>query len=200
MLSLKDRLELLDQDLKSTPPAFTMSSDLPFAIFRYDPANSAEGEWRVRREIQLLATRVQNTIGKKIHLHSLSKLYWKSIAESEGLAAIIELEKERGFLVAEEQVSAYLSDPDWKPLPDLLAEEAQNLDPAKNIIFLYRAGIFAPASYRISSLLEQVMGTVRVPTVLFYPGTWKGSLNFMGLRTDEEPLGSYRVKIYGREA
>jgi len=200
MLSLKDRLELLEQDLKSTPPAFTMSSDLPFAIFRYDPANSAEGEWRVRREIQLLATRVQNTIGKKIHLHSLSKLYWKSIAESEGLAAIIELEKERGFLVAEEQVSAYLSDPDWKPLPDLLAEEAQNLDPAKNIIFLYRAGIFAPASYRISSLLEQVMGTVRVPTVLFYPGTWKGSLNFMGLRTDEEPLGSYRVKIYGREA
>ena len=38
-----------------------------------------------------------------------------------------------------------------------------------------------------------------IPAVLFYPGTWRGSLNYMGLRSDEEPLGSYRVKIYGRD-
>lgn len=65
MLSFKDRLELLEQDLKSTPPAFTMSPDLPFAIFRYDPTHPDEGEWKVRREINLLATRVQNMSGKK---------------------------------------------------------------------------------------------------------------------------------------
>ena len=44
------------------------------------------------------------------------------------------------------------------------------------------------------------MGKVRIPSVLFYPGTWTGSLNFLGLRAEEEPLGSYRVKIYGRES
>ena len=44
------------------------------------------------------------------------------------------------------------------------------------------------------------MGRVTIPAVLFYPGTWRGSLNFLGLRSDEEPLGSYRVKIYGRDS
>ena len=65
MLSFKDRLALLEQDLKSSPPAFTMSSDLPFAIFRYDPTHPHENEWLVRHEIQLLATRVQNSTGKR---------------------------------------------------------------------------------------------------------------------------------------
>lgn len=199
MLSFKDRLELLEQDLKSTPPAFTMSSDLPFAIFRYDPTHPDEGEWKVRREIHLLATRVQNTTGKNVHLLSLAKLYWQSIDESEGVAELVALEKSRGFQAAEEQVGVYLSDPDWRPLPDLLVEHTAGLNPQQDILFLYRAGVFAPSSYRLSSLLEQMLGQMTIPAVLFYPGTWRGSLNYMGLRSDEEPLGSYRVKIYGRD-
>lgn len=200
MLSFKDRLELLEQDLKSTPPAFTMSSDLPFAIFRYDPTHPDEGEWKVRREINLLATRVQNTSGKSVHLLSLAKLYWQSIEESEGVAEIVTLEKSRGFRAAEEQVGVYLSDPDWRPLPDLLVEATAGMNSQHDILFLYRAGVFAPSSYRLSSLLEQMLGKMTIPAVLFYPGTWRGSLNYMGLRSDEEPLGSYRVKIYGRDS
>jgi Domain of unknown function (DUF1788) len=199
MLSLKDRIELLERDLKSSPPAFTMSRDLPFAIFRYDPKRQGEEEWRVRREVNYLATRTHDSTGKKVHVLPLSKLFWKSIQESEGLEAVVQLEKERGFAVAEQQVNTYLSDSDWRPLVGLLADEAANLDPAGDILFLTRAGVFAPAAYRISILLEQVKGKVKIPSVLFYPGTWSGSLNFLGLRHDEEPLGSYRVKIYGRE-
>lgn len=200
MLSLNDRFELLEHDLRSTPPAFTMSADLPFAIFRYDPFTPGEEEWHVRGEIQRLATRTQNATGKTVHLLSLAKLYWRSIAETEGLDAVVQLEKDLGFARAEQQVNLYLSDPDFRPLPALLAEETRDMDPATNIVFLYRAAVFAPTSYRVSSLLEQVMGRVRVPTVLFYPGTWIGSLNYLGLRTDEQPLGSYRVKIYGRDS
>jgi hypothetical protein len=200
MLSLKQRFELLEADLQAAPPAFTMASDLPFAIFRYDPNHPDENEWFVRRELTHLATRVHNTTGKTVHLLSLSRLYWQSIAESEGLEAIVALERERGFLAAERQVSDYLSDPDWRSLPDLLVEATAGLKPATDVLFLYRAAVFAPATYRISSLLEQVMGRVTIPAVLFYPGTWRGSLNFLGLRSDEEPLGSYRVKIYGRDS
>ena len=200
MLSLKERIELLERDLQSDPPAFTMTRDLPFAIFRYDPQHLGEDEWRMRLEIGYLATRVQNATGKKIHLLPLSKLFWRSIEESEGVEAVVEMEKEQGFLAAEEQVNTYLSDPDWRPLVDLLADETQNMNPSKEMLFLTRAAVFAPAAYRVSSLLEQVMGKVRIPSVLFYPGTWTGSLNFLGLRAEEEPLGSYRVKIYGRES
>lgn len=199
MLSFKDRLDLLEQDLKSTPPAFTMSSDLPFAIFRYDPTHHDEGEWKVRREIQLLATRIHNATGKNVHLLSMARLYWQSIEESEGIDEIVELERTRGFMAAEEQVSTYLSDPDWRPLPDLLEEVTSGMRPDADVLFLYRAGVFAPTSYRLSSLLEQMLGRMGIPAVLFYPGTWRGSLNYMGLRSDEEPLGSYRVKIYGRD-
>ena len=200
MLSLKERLELLEQDLKATPPAFTMATDLPFAIFRYDPSSPGEGEWFARQQIHHLATRVHLATSKTVHLVSLAKLYWQSIAESEGVEALVALERERGFQVAEEQVNTYLSDPDWRPLPDLLVACAQGMRPEADVLFLYRAGVFGPGSYRISSLMEQLMGKLRIPAVLFYPGAWRGSLNYMGLRRDDEPLGSYRVKIYGRES
>jgi Domain of unknown function (DUF1788) len=200
MLSLKERIELLENDLKLNPPGFIMSSDLPFAIFRYDPSLPDEGEWKMRREIQNLAVRVENATSRKVHMLPLSRLFWRSIEESEGLDALVELERESGFEAAQEQVSVYLSDPDWRPLPDLLAEEMAQFDPIRSFVFLTRSGVFAPAMYRISSLLEQIMGKTKVPAVLFYPGSWRDSLNYMNLKSDEEPLGSYRVKIYGREA
>lgn len=201
MLSFAQRIELLERDLSVTPPAFSMSVDLPFAIFRYDPLQQEENEWQVRREINHLAIRVTNVTGKLVKVISLAELYWRAIEQSEGIDALIELEQQRGFLDAETQVSVYLTDPDWCPLTGLLIEEIerQALDAKRNIIFLTRAGVFAPTSYRISALLEQLMGRMTVPTVLFYPGTWRESLNFLGLRTKDEPLASYRVKIYGRE-
>src|SRR5437667_7332417 len=154
MLSLKERIELLENDLKLNPPGFIMSSDLPFAVFRYDPSLPDEGEWKMRREIQNLAVRVENATGRKVQILSLSKLFWRSIEESEGLDTLVQLERDRGFEMAQEQVNVYLSDPDWRPLPDLLAEEMARLDPNRSFVFLTRCAVFAPAIYRVSSLLE----------------------------------------------
>ena len=44
MSSLKNRIELLENDLKADPPRISVYHDLPFAIFRYDP----EEEWKLR--------------------------------------------------------------------------------------------------------------------------------------------------------
>ena len=68
------------------------------------------------------------------------------------------------------------------------------------VIFLIHATAFAPGTYRISSLLEQLGGRLRIPAVLFYPGRWNHTLNYMGLRSEDQALGSYRVKIYGRDS
>lgn len=200
MLSLKERIELLENDLKLNPPGFTMSSDLPFAIFRYNPWLPEEGEWKMRREIQNLGIRVENATNRKVHILPLSTLFWRSIEESEGLDTLIELEQTQGFEAAQAQVSVYLSDPDWRPLPVLLTEATSQMDPMREIVFLTRCAVFAPKVYRVSSLLEQLMGKTKVPAALFYPGSWTGSLNYMDLKSEEEPLGSYRVKIYGRES
>lgn len=193
MSSLKARIELLENDLKAVPPRISVYHDLPFAILRYDPAE----EWTLRREARLLATRLQ-TAGKTVHIVSMSELLWQAIEETEGLEAIVELERERGYLAAQEQVTTYLSDRDWRPLADLVVERLAPYDPATSIAFLTRVAAMSPGLYHMSKLLDQMHGKTQVTTILFYPGSIEGTtgLRFMNL-TDREVLGNYRVKIYG---
>jgi|GEM_PF-152439 len=205
MLSFKERLDLLENDLKRTPIGFISSKDLPFAIFRYDPRDPQEKEFRVREEAQRLAIRLKDEIGRKIHLISLAELYWYAIHHADiGESAVETLatfEQEYGFVKAEEQIHTFLSDSAYTPLSNLVLEDLRkrNLNPDRDIIFLMRAAVFAPSSYRVSSLLEQLVSRLEIPTVLFYPGTWRGTLNFLGLQEDNQPQGTYRVEIYGRD-
>lgn len=193
MLSPDERVELLERDLKASPMRISVHSDLPFAILRYEP----EKEWWMRREAALLATRLA-LAGKEVRTISLGELLWEAIDESEGMDAIVNLEREYGFDVAQNQVTTYLSDEIWHPLPDMLAERLRPLDPQRHIVFLTHAAAMAPAIYHMSRLLEEMQGRTDVPTILFYPGTVEGTmgLRFMGLK-DREALGNYRVKIYG---
>ncbi len=193
MLSLKDRLELLQNDLLAQPARISVYHDLPFAILRYDP----DEEWQLRRETQRLATKLANN-GRQVHTISLADLLWEAIEKTEGLDAIVELERQRGFDAAQMQITTYLSDYDWRPLPDLLAERLRPLDPAKDIAFILRTAAMAPAIYHMSKLLDQMHGRTRVTTILFYPGTLEGTtgLRFMNMQ-DRDALGNYRVKIYG---
>jgi len=193
VLSLKQRTDLLESDLKVTPTRITVYRDLPFAILRYEP----EAEWDLRRELRLLATRLEQA-GRHVHFVSLADLLWQAIDETEGMDAIVELEKERGFDIAQQQVTTYLSDHDWRPLTDLLAEHLQGLDPQRDIVFLTHAGAMGPAIYQMSQLLDLMQGRTAVTTILCYPGTIEGTtgLRFMDLK-DREALGNYRVKIYG---
>ena len=46
MLSLKERIDLLERDLTAVPPRISVYHDLPFAILRYDPD---EEWWELRR-------------------------------------------------------------------------------------------------------------------------------------------------------
>lgn len=192
MLSLSERISLLEKDLTSIPMRISVYHDLPFAILRYDP----DEEWQLRREARLLATRLEGQ-GKSVHRLSLADLLWQALAETEGVDTIIEMEREWGFTAAQEQVTTYLSDPDWRPLPDILSERLAGLDPAKEIVFLWRAAAMGPAIYQMSKLLDEMHGRTLVPTILFYPGTLEGAtgLRFMALK-EREALGNYRVKIY----
>lgn len=193
MLSLNERIKLLEEDLKADPPRISVYHDLPFAILRYKP----QEEWELRKEVRRLRTRLQQA-GRRVLLISLGDLLWEAIDQcEEGLDAIVELERERGFLAAQEQVTVYLSDPDWAPLADLVIKRLEELDPASDIVFLLRVAAMAPGIYRMSRLLDELHGRTLVPIVLFYPGTIEGTtgLRFLGLK-DREATGNYRVKIY----
>ncbi|MDA8335041.1 MAG: DUF1788 domain-containing protein [Peptococcaceae bacterium] len=193
MLSLKDRIKLLEHDLTATPPLISVYSDLPFAILRYEPREEPD----LRREVALLAVRLERA-GLSAHIISLAELLWESIEKSEGLDALVDLERTSGFPKAQAQVTGYLSDPDFCPLTDLLAERLGRLDHRKDVALLVRVAAMAPAIYQMSALLEGMKGRTTVPSVLFYPGSLEGifGLKFMDL-AGQEPIGNYRVKIYG---
>jgi hypothetical protein len=92
-----------------------------------------------------------------------------------------------------ETVHSVLSE--YSPLVDLVAVRMpEDADPLRDIVFILRTGALFPV-YRTFSLLEQLKGRVRVPTVLFYPGDLDGAagLRFMGVLDAEH---NYRPKIF----
>lgn len=190
---LKERVLNLESDLKSKPMRHYIYSDLPFAVFCYPP----EQEWAMRKEMGHLKTRLENGTDLRITLISLADLLWQAVDESEGMDALIEKERRDGFDAAQIQAYDYLSDPDWRPLPDLLAAKLENFDPNRDLVFIWRAAALGPDIYRVSTLLDQMKGRTRVPCVLFMPATTDDSegLRFMGL-TIQERRGSYHTKVY----
>ncbi len=192
-LSLKERIEWLERELPPNPPRFKVHDDLPFGILVYHP----DEEWMLRREVRHLATRIEKSSTKVVFV-SLADLLWNAIEKSEGIDAIEQLERERGFADAQRQVHTYLSDAAFSPLPDALAATLAGLDPASTLCFLVRGAAMAPDIYPLSQLMETMMGKTRVPTILFYPGILRDAngLIYMGF-PNRQPLGSYRVKIYG---
>lgn len=199
MSSLKDSLAPLESDLKAVPSRINVYHDLPFAIMRYDPAE----EWELRREIKLLATRLE-AAGKEVHIVPMSELLWSALDQvhemddDEGLEAVVELERERGYLEAQRQVTTYLSSKVWVPLWDLLAKRLAAISAENSVVFLTRVAAMSPGIFHMSMLLDKLHGKTKATTILFYPGSIEGTtgLRFMNLK-DRDALGNYRVKIYG---
>ena len=189
---LRTRIGLLEEELPPVSTRFRIHEALPYAVFRYEP----DQEWELRREVNLLRTRLEQK-GVDARIISLADLLWEAVDTIEGIDAIVDLEREYGFEAAQDQVHTYLSDEDFAPLPAALAERLNAMDSDRGLGLIVRAASLAPEIFPVSQLLERMQGLSRTPAVLFYPGTLEGTnrLRFMGL-PDRETFGSYRVKIY----
>lgn len=196
----KERLhERLEPLLKSRDLVKEISTyqGVPFGLFAYPP--TAERE--LRKEVQMLATRIERETARKITTISMADLLWEAIRTAyppdgkalfEAERAMADEDPERRLEALQETIRAAVSD--VCPLPKLIKDRVAGLDPDRSIVFLTRVGALYPA-YRASALLENLMGDVRVPTILFYPGTRTGTstLRFMD---SLEALHGYRHKIF----
>lgn len=192
MPSSKERLELLESDLKATPLRISVYHDLPFAIFWYDPVE----EKKMRKEIDLLSTRLENE-GKIIVRLSLADILWDAIEENDDLQDLIKDEKNRGFAKAQDLIYTYLTDLDFTPLENLLADKLNQLDPEKDIVFIVRVASLSPSIYPISQLMGMMQGKTKIPSVLFYPGCYDGAIGLRYMCIENRvAVGNYRVKIY----
>ncbi len=192
MLSLKESIEMLENDLTALPPRISVYHDLPFAVLRYDP----QDEWELRRHVHLLSAKIRAR-GLELVEIPLSSLLWEAIERSEGLETVIELEKEMGFEEATKQIASYLTNKNWQPLPRLLQEKIKGLDAKKHVVFLTRAASMAPRIYFMSRLLDEMKGKTDIITILCYPGSLEGITGLRFMNLDQPVHGNYKVKIYG---
>src|SRR5262249_3138538 len=161
--SLKNNIARLESDLKAVPPRISVYHDLPFAILRYDPTE----EWELRREVKLLATRLE-AIGKDVHLIPISELLWAALAKvhkkdnDEGLEAIVALERDRGYTEAQQQLTTYLSSKVWVPLWDLLGDRLAAINQENAVVFLTRVAAMSPGIFHVSMLLDKMHGKTGV--------------------------------------
>jgi hypothetical protein len=181
----------LEPVLRETDPRARISAyhNMPYAIFHYPP----EEEIVLRAELALLSTRLEQ-IGKRVTSISLAECLADALA-AEGLTTerIASAEKRTGTEKMVDTIHMVISR--RRPLDDLVAARIpQEADPARDIVFIVRAGSLFPF-YRTSSLLEQLKGKLEVPAVLFYPGELDGvaGLKFMGVLEAEH---NYRPKIF----
>lgn len=193
---LHDQLEPI---LKSKKLAQEISTyqGVPFALFAYPPTSERD----LRKEVRLLATRIDTETMRSVTMISMADLLWEAIHKAyppdgkalfEAERAMQHEEPERRLEKLQETIRAVVSE--VCPIPTSIAERAASMNPDKDILFLVRVGALYPA-YRASALLENLMDQVRVPTVLFYPGTRTGT-NTLRFMDSLEALHGYRHKIF----
>ena len=192
-LSLDQRLRELEQRLLNGKP-FGPTAEMPFGIFVYPPADEQE----LRRQVEFSATRLTNA-GRPVHRVDLGELMWECLREhplgADGLAEAEQYVDALEPVLAEAHtmlVGERGHDPG--PLEHRIAARLAALDPRVDVAYLVRAAELFPV-YRTSALLERLLGQVKLPTLLFYPGVLYGTaeLRFMGV---SEPSPNYRPTIY----
>lgn len=169
-------------------PKISAYHSMPYAIFRYDPAE----EFALRAQVGMLQTRLEQR-GKRVTRISLAERLDVAMRGERALEEWFEVEREMGTDTVVETVHDVLSDGGL--LERLVTERMpSNADPLRDIVFILRTGALFPV-YRTFTLLEQLHGRVTVPTVLFYPGDLEGpaGLSFMGVLQAEH---NYRSRIF----
>jgi hypothetical protein len=151
--------------------------DGPYQLYQYLP----EQEYRVRRDL----TDLKVWLGaKKISCIavSLAEIFWRAIEESGRLDAIIAAEKEGGAGGLDDAIGS-IGNLLRRP-PSLADRIVATVDeaPPRSAVFLYRAGALYPA-IRTSGLLDELLGRVRLPVTLLYPGRLHGDygLSFLDI-------------------
>lgn len=189
---LTDKLEPLLRQVDPRP-LISAYHDMPFAIFHYPP----EAEWELRAEVKLLGRRLEAQAGKRITQISLAECLTTALERSNLTTTRIEMaERQSGLAKTIDTVHKIVSEQQHQPMDHLiLGKLPADGDHTRDLAFITRAGALFPF-YRTSSLSEHLMGKLKIPVVLFYPGTLVGpaSLSFLGVTQDVNT--SYRPKIF----
>ncbi|MBN2318806.1 MAG: DUF1788 domain-containing protein [Acidobacteria bacterium] len=149
MASLAESIKQLEMELTARPMRIAAHRDMPFAILRYPP----QEEFALRKQLRLLAIGLSQNHGINATFISIARIVWDTIAEF-GESDLFQTETLRGFEAAQKHVNQLLTSADFKPAAESVLQKTTSLSPEKDVVFLVRAGGFAPYIYRTSHLLD----------------------------------------------
>ena len=198
MPSLVDSIKELESDLAARPIRIAAHSDMPFAIFIYPPFE----EFVLRKQLRLLAITLNQNHGRQVKFVSLASIVWETIHQFDE-NDLFKTEALRGLYAAQLHINKLITSSDFQPAADSVLSKMVSLNPEKDVVFLVRAGGFAPYIYRTSQLLDSLHNRTLVPIILFYPGSAEAGtdLHFYDLPTKGSPGAyNYRVRIYGAKS
>lgn len=173
---------------------FEKGGEAPYQLYVYEPSE----EWAVRRELRDLKMWLEAPPrGIFCAAISLADIFWQALSDQGWLDELVAQEREaQANPVALSELNNAVAEVlrQEPTLPSRVISAVDALDAARReerlAVFLYRAGALYPA-YRTSSLLEDLLGRVRRPVTLLYPGTAVGQgVRFMGVC---EPTYGYRA-------
>lgn len=176
--------ELLENlsDLGSLNPAV---SD-PVFYYVYPP----EKILQVKRAIRRWSTLLENA-GFKVKRISLSELLWRTVDESGRWQEWLEIEQFADQSEINEAVRDSIRN---NQLMGLLEKELETLA-HDSVVLLTEAELLHPF-YRTQLIENELHDNVKVPIVIFYPGTRTGQygLKFLGFHSED---GNYRSVLLG---
>ena len=165
--------------------------DGPYQLYQYLP----DREYKVRGDLTGLKVWLEAKQIKCVAL-SLADLFWRAIEESGRLDAILATERDGGPTGLQDAIESIGSLLRRSPsLTDRIVAEVDGVSP-RSAVFLYRAGALYPA-IRTSGLLDELLGRVRLPVTLLYPGRLHGSFGLSFLDILPAHYG-YRATIIPR--
>jgi hypothetical protein len=165
--------------------------DGPYLLYQYLPRQ----EYAVRRDLGDLRVWLEARQIDCVAI-SLADLLWQAIEESGRFEAMVAAEKAGNRGALEEVVESVGNLLRRTPsLTDRIVDAIGEVSP-RSAVFLYRAGALYPV-IRTSGLLDGLLGEVRLPVTLLYPGRLHGDfgLSFMDLLP---PHYGYRATIIPR--
>lgn len=160
-----------------------LHTGVPFIILVYDPHDE-----RSCRTLQLdLQTKLEARGGVRVISLELNNFIFDYYKEKDQLERIFDLDRKPKYRDELRQMIAGVYE---QELVKQIQKDIKDADPDQSVIFLSGVASMYPFA-RVSNLLTSLENRVKVPLVVFYPGSEQdGKLSFL----NQEPHVGYRAR------
>lgn len=181
-MSLLDKFNELETMLLEQRRLLGLHSGVPFVILVYDP-----GEERHCRARQIELREKLEFNGIHVIEHELNNFIFDYYAKKGQIERIFELDRNPS---RREELRQMIAGVYEKELVARIVDGVKDADPDHSVIFLTGVASIYPFA-RVSNLLDALENQVKVPLVVFYPGSERdGKLSFL----NQEPHVGYRAR------